>query len=821
MSAVVVDLARRENSQVVKKAKTKKKQTALHSQFKAHSRGRRGMDWRMILPVVTGVALVGIIIFGSRLFTIYSDYHAQLQVERKQEWVATALEEYFDQNRKEVEEIASSANIQEVLERGEVDGIRRAENRLGVQYSRYLRLNLVSWHLGSLRAELFPGLSYGVLDMLRDAKQSTKPSPAEVHLYDTNSRHVNFVSRVYAESGDAVGFVVASLPVAQILEIFKKAEVAQGYLELRQGRHEQRDLTLAGIGRSVLASEAMANARDVSGTRLWVGGVYQPGFTLVGINNVSVVVVGLLSSIFMLVGIAWMRKRVGWPELLKRREVVLPEAALAPDIPVAKPRDALAISTNEEQSMSRDDVPDARAESPAEVSPSMFRAYDIRGIVGETLGPEVAHLIGLAIGSEARSREQNECVVARDGRHSGGELVASLIDGLRATGVNVVDIGAVPTGVLYFATHHLKTGTGVMVTGSHNPPDYNGFKVMIGGETLAEGDITALYERIRDMRFVEGVGGVQEMDIVEEYIDRIAEDVQLDEPLRVVVDAGNGIAGAVAPELLGEIGCEVIPLYCDVDGDFPNHHPDPSEPKNMRDLVLSVKQLNADLGIAFDGDGDRLGVVSNDGEIIYSDRLLMLFAEDVLSRNPGGVVIYDVKCTRHLAERILGHGGSPLMWKTGHSLIKRKMKETKAQLGGEMSGHFFFQERWFGFDCGIYAAARLLEILATQGRTATEVFADLPSGVSTPELKITLREGENMQYVQAFADTAHFDGAKLTLIDGVRADFSDGWGLVRGSNTTPVLVLRFEADNGEALERIQAAFREQMLAVREDLELPF
>jgi phosphomannomutase/phosphoglucomutase len=453
----------------------------------------------------------------------------------------------------------------------------------------------------------------------------------------------------------------------------------------------------------------------------------------------------------------------------------------------------------------------------------IFRAYDIRGVVGQTLTEGVAHQLGRAIGSAVRDKELSEIVVGRDGRLSGPELSGALIDGLRAAGVDVIDIGAVPTPVSYFAAYQLNTGSCVSVTGSHNPPDYNGFKIVIGGETLAEDAIQDLYQRIVDGRLAEGHGSLRQYEVLPEYIERIASDIQTGRALKVVVDCGNGIAGDTAPGVVQAIGCEPIPLYCDVDGTFPNHHPDPSEPKNLADLILMVQKTGADVGLAFDGDGDRLGVVTKDGEIIYPDRVLMLFAQDVLTRNPGATILYDVKCTGHLQPLILQAGGSPLMWKTGHSLIKAKMKETGAQLAGEMSGHFFFRERWYGFDDGVYAAARLLEILADdpEGRSPEEIFATLPKGVSTPELHIQMQEGQNHPFIARFRERAQFDGARITTIDGLRADWSDGWGLVRASNTTPVLVLRFDADNPTALKRIQDAFRAQILACDSSLTLPF
>ncbi|WP_176717187.1 phosphomannomutase/phosphoglucomutase, partial [Xanthomonas cerealis] len=468
--------------------------------------------------------------------------------------------------------------------------------------------------------------------------------------------------------------------------------------------------------------------------------------------------------------------------------------------------------------------------APAQTVPAaIFRAYDIRGVVGRDLSPQVATLIGQAIGAVMQEQGLNDVVVGRDGRLSGPELSAALIEGLRRAGCHVTDIGLAPTPVVYFASFHLRAGSCVVVTGSHNPPDYNGFKIVVGGETLSGAAIADLYARINEGRLPSAAepGRLEQRDVGNDYIQRIADDVQLDRPLKVVADAGNGVGGELAPRLLEAIGAEVIPLYCDVDGTFPNHHPDPSEPHNLQDLIQTVKRFDADLGIAFDGDADRLGVVTKEGAVIYPDRLLMLFATDVLQRNPGALVIYDVKCTGKLSDYVLRNGGSPMVWKTGHSLIKAKMRETDAELAGEMSGHFFFKERWYGFDDGLYAAARLLEILAQRQESPSEVLAELPDSVSTPEIKLPLADGQDApalvaQLVAAAQqEDSAFAGARLLTIDGLRADFADGWGLLRASNTTPVLVLRFEADTSAALERIKDLFRSQLQALSPSLAAGF
>ena len=454
---------------------------------------------------------------------------------------------------------------------------------------------------------------------------------------------------------------------------------------------------------------------------------------------------------------------------------------------------------------------------PAEI----FKAYDIRGIVDKSLTADVVRQIGHALGSLAVEQDQKAIAVGRDGRLSGPELAGALMDGICAAGCDAIDVGCVPTPVTYFAAYELGCNSCVSVTGSHNPPDYNGLKMVIGGTTLALDAIQNLKARIEAGDLKHGKGEKRSADVKAAYIDKIVGDVKLARPLKIVMDCGNGVAGAVAPELFRRLGCEIIPLYCEVDGNFPNHHPDPSKPENLEDVIRTLKETDAEIGIAFDGDGDRLGVVTKDGEIIYPDRQLMLFAADVLSRVPGGQIIYDVKCTRLLAPWIKQHGGVPLMWNTGHALVKAKLKETGAPLAGEMSGHTFFKERWYGFDDGLYTGARLLEILARSADVNAPLKA-LPNSPSTPELNIKMAEGEPFTLIDKLKAAGKFEGAtEIITIDGVRVEFADGFGLARPSNTTPVVVLRFEADNATALERIQAGFRTALTAVWPGIQLPF
>jgi len=463
--------------------------------------------------------------------------------------------------------------------------------------------------------------------------------------------------------------------------------------------------------------------------------------------------------------------------------------------------------------------------SPASVAPNfpdtIFRAYDIRGVVPQTLTAETAYWIGRAIGSQSLAEGEPHVSIGRDGRLSGPALVERLIQGVADSGCQVSDVGLVPTPALYYAANVLAGKSGVMLTGSHNPSNYNGFKIVIAGDTLANEQIQALHTRLKNNDLTWGEGSIERVDILSRYADEIVKDIKLAKKLKVVVDCGNGAAGVIAPQLLEALGCEVIPLFCEVDGNFPNHHPDPGKPENLVDLIAKVKETNADLGLAFDGDGDRVGVVTNTGTMVFPDRLLMQFAQDVLERNPHDESIFDVKCTRRLTPLIKEYGGRPLMWKTGHSLIKKKMKATGALLAGEMSGHIFFKERWFGFDDGIYSAARLLEILSKQQQTAEELFETFPNDISTPEINIDVTDESKFSIIEALHDAQWGEAAELTSIDGVRVDYPQGWGLVRASNTTPVLVLRFEADTEAELQRIKDVFHAQLKRVAPDLQLPF
>ncbi|WP_374249505.1 phosphomannomutase/phosphoglucomutase [Thermomonas sp.] len=652
-----------------------------------------------------------------------------------------------------------------------------------------------------------PRSGFGMLAVSEEAIATGKPA---VRIVQSGGEHrLALAAPVKAA---AAQLVYVELPLTRLASGVESPALPGGtYMALRQG---QRSVIERGDKALGVAAEALGIRIPDSELRV-AAAIPDDTPTPFGLGGLAALALGVV--LLLVAGGLWFVLR---PRLLALAGVGEVEAGpTLLDLQQALPtQDVPKVQVREH------DAPKKDARVPVVIDHRIFRAYDIRGVIGMSLDAGVAELIGQSIGSVMAEQGLDSIVVGRDGRLSGPDLAEGLIKGLRKAGRNVIDIGMVPTPVVYFGCYHLRTGCGVAITGSHNPPDYNGFKIVVGGETLAGDAIKELHARIAEDRLLDAdvPGTLDERDIGEDYVQRIAGDIQIGQRLKVVVDAGNGVAGVLGPRVLEAIGADVTPLFCDIDGNFPNHHPDPSEPHNLEALVQMVQRLDADLGIAFDGDGDRLGVVTKAGKNIYPDRLLMLFAADVLERNPGAMIVYDVKCTGRLPVHILRHGGSPLMWKTGHSLIKGKMREVDAALAGEMSGHFFFAERWFGFDDGIYAAARLLEILDTSGELPEAVFDALPDGISTPEIKVEMPDDvDPHEFVERFRLTATFESARLTTIDGVRVDWPDGWGLVRASNTTPVLVMRFDAESSNTMARIQQAFREHLLRLEPELRLPF
>lgn len=761
------------------------------------------IEWRRLLPLAVGTLLVllGLACLW-QTWLIADEGTAADRVHAAQKQVAKALTDEIAGERASVEAVVSKLDPDTV-----VADPAQAAATLRPQLPQAVAVDVYSGSLDEVLHANYRAFGYGKAAQLMAAQSADGAPLAQTAYSGQGSRVLSLVLPV-GKPSHPVAWAWVALPFGPLQQRFESISPAGGRLELRQG-DDQGDLRLLASGSGAAERESSAG-EPVGGSNLSVVAALPAAYIVLPRVWPLTGALGLLCMVggFYLL---WMRNRPRRQRDEGAEEPVLADLIEAPIEP-AKPTPTPRLAAKPEPA------------EPVAVDPTIFRAYDVRGVVGKSLTKDVARVLGQAIGTVMREKGLSEIVVGRDGRLSGPELAGALSDGLRMAGVDVIDVGAVPTPVVYYAAYRFNTGCGVAVTGSHNPPEYNGFKIVIGGETLAESAIQDLYQRIASNQLEDdGKGNLRHLDVMPDYIERITSDVQAERRLKVVVDCGNGIAGAVAPQVLEGIGCEVIPLYCDVDGSFPNHHPDPSDPHNLEDLIFAVKQTGADVGIAFDGDGDRLGVVTREGEIIFPDRTLMLFARDVLSRQPGATIIYDVKCTGHLKGVILDAGGSPLMWRTGHSLMKAKMRDTGAELAGEMSGHFFFKERWYGFDDGIYAGARLLEILAgdLEERTPEEIFATCPKGVSTPELKVEMTEGAHYRFIEKFRQKATFGDATLTTIDGVRADWSDGWGLVRASNTTPILVLRFDADNEAALARIERVFREQLLAVDPALKLPF
>ncbi len=750
-------------------------------------------------------------------------------------------------------------------------------DELAGQFPSALKLRLLKPGVNEVDTSTFPPLSYASLELLRKAEVSEDSIPAEVLFFGSPSQHIVMVRRVMNGGGELVGVLHLSVDVGVLGEAMQGLSLSKGYAELHQVVHEGETLVLAHEGDGAAkargapvvlpvaytgwrlaywhqAAADPARAPGSSGSGFWglTGGIGVESLILVVVilGALSVYVIfrrgrrkaaqvmgetavyaGAVQGIMLGAHPGLERLVPGLPKTAQhaggtaaaQSSSLAARGARASPAPAAPGGAEQAPASTRAQAVTESSATPAVREEQVPLPKSIFRAYDIRGVAGKTLTADSVHAIGRAIGSEAHERGQQKLVVGRDGRKSSPELAEALIKGLRAAGRDVIDIGMVPTPLVYFATHHLNTGSGVMVTGSHNPPNYNGLKIMLGGETLSGDAVMALRDRVTGRKLVTGNGKLKSRDITGDYMRRVNEEipVALDHAFKLVIDCGNGVAGILAPEVLRALGHEVVDLYCDVDGNFPNHQPDPSQPENLRDLIDRVEQEKADLGLAFDGDGDRLGVIDGAGNIIWPDRQMMLFARDVLSRAKGAPIIFDVKCSRHLRRVIEEHGGKPVMWKTGHSVIKHKMKEENAPLAGELSGHIFFKERWYGFDDAIYAAARLLEILGTSKKSPEAVFAELPGGIATPELRLSMPERSHASFMKDFCERAVFDEAKITTIDGLRVDFPDGWALIRPSNTTPHLILRFEGDDQQALDRIQDAFRRVFQELDPKLPLPF
>lgn len=783
--------------------------------------------------------------------------------------ISSMIEAAIRQPLAKVQALAENDEIKALFADSNKAALEQAAASHGSDIPHLLKLRFLLPGSIELEPDAAPPLSYASLDLLNQARNSGAAPGIELHMPGTEHAHVVIVRRVTSDGGDLVGLVHASLSTDLLQETLTRLDNANGYLELKQFIGGGAPVTLVARGDKAYKSGQISKTAPVSHTS-WALTYWPPVATagVAGRSGGSFMPVAVI-LILLLAGsagwVVWRRRRGSGGEneavydgaLKAFMEGAHPELGkLVPNMPasrkkakpaaepavpdaraditrVARPEEAeeavAAAAGQAQQAPAKARAPaneqEAAAKQPpaAEVPAGIFRAYDIRGLVDSELTPAVVELLGRSIGSEARDHNQRGIVVGRDGRLSSPVLSEALIKGLRSAGLDVIDIGLVATPVLYFATHYLEAKSGVMITGSHNGPEYNGLKVVIDGDTLSGKTVKALHQRIRDNNFSSGNGSLQTADITADYVRRVTEDIPaaLGNAYNIVVDCGNGAASKIAPQVYKAMGHDVVELFCEIDGNFPNHHPDPSQPQNLEALIAKVKETGADLGFAFDGDGDRLGVVDGEGNIIWPDRQLMLLARDVLSRNAGAPIIFDVKCSRYLKAIIQSAGGKPLMWKTGHSLIKGKMKEVEAPLAGEMSGHIFFKERWYGFDDAIYTGARMLEVLAKTKDKPTAVFAELPNGVSTPELRIPLPEKRHGEVMQALRGNLSADDGELIDVDGLRIDYADGWGLIRPSNTSPFLVARFEAEDQAVLERIQGTFRSALQAVDPALKPPF
>ncbi len=778
-----------------------------------------------------------------------------------------ALNQATTQLRNDLARLAANPQLQVALQQGGSTSVQRML-RYYLADNQSMRIFAVGEAESRADGQEVP--SFAVLDMIRRAERNM-PVPMEAHPVDgTWQLHIVTPLRV-SDNAPIGGTLVAAFDLQRVLAAMPPLEADAGQLKLVQSFPGGPEQTLYQSGSGF--GETITQPLNNPAWRI----EFQPGAALVaGVANPLLLLGSAILALFGIIAALWWLHRC-WTADVKSDASVLSQLAqghkvaglrLGPMRPVGQEIMQLASGHGRKlgPSPEREDGqarPGRKAPAPStsalsdnevldidivdsienlgddlfgtesargniipipEIPAEIFRAYDIRGVVDRTLTAETVYWLGRAIGSESIAHGETNVAVARDGRLSGPLLVEQLIRGLMESGCQVIDLGMVPTPVLYYATHTTQAKSGVMLTGSHNPADYNGLKVVIAGETLADQRIQALHQRLRDNDLNEGSGGREQLELLGAYRRQIAEDVVLVRSLKVVIDCGNGVAGVVAQGLLEDLGCEVIPLYCEVDGNFPNHHPDPGHIENLQDLIAEVKRSEADIGIAFDGDGDRLGVITRSGELIYPDRLMMLFAEDIVTRHPGADIVFDVKCTRRLPALISRMGGRPVMWKSGHSMIKAKMVETGALLGGEMSGHLFFKERWFGFDDGLYSACRLLELISIQppeDNPENDIFSKYPAGLVTPEINLEVGEQRKFELIEILKKQADWGTGRISTLDGIRVDFPHGWGLIRASNTTPMLVLRFEADKPEELERIQQLFRYQLARVANDLPLIF
>lgn len=819
-----------------------------------------GLVFSIIAAILT-IAIVALSVYFYQSLNHINDHYSKGQGKQAAVRYAGSLISFSQRYTRSLELLATDPDIARALVKKDLLAISRLERKISLQFPFAYRVKILTAGLGKPDYSVKPALSEACLHLKQQSSTSKAPV---IDVHGSPTLHIDVLSKIPGEQNKEVGYILLTLKMISLNQIVKRFNT-QGYVEIRQKALDSFQL-ITSTGNNKYRSLGKPFKANVRGTS-WVvyywskplASAVSVDMQLIYIFVVASIILGLLLLLYVFYRMISVRMtkdqatfvhiikdiRDGelahsYPAYLRNFQSIISEVMrMAHEVIKGRKKDISNQSSSikaapvtplnesddvlDELNLSLDQLQVEGEEKVVsnDIPLDVFRAYDIRGIVETQLTADLVHKIGRAIGSEAYARGENKIVVGRDGRLSGPALCKALSEGIQSTGLDVVDIGQVATPVLYFATQMLSQGSGVMITGSHNPPEYNGLKIMLRGDTLYGETITALATRIQKNDLIEGAGKIEQVDIAENYISRLVADVNLSKQPKVIIDCGNGVAGDIAPEVLKQLGCDLVEMYCDVDGNFPNHHPDPSKLENIEELRKAVVDQQADLGVAFDGDGDRLGVIDSKGNVIWPDRVMMILAADVLKRNPGATVIYDVKCTRNIAKVIEDNGGKPLMWKTGHSFIKAKMRETGALLAGEMSGHLFIKERWYGFDDAIYACARLLESLTKSSESSYEIFAALPDTVNTPELNIHMQEGETGPLMENLVSHSDFGDANIITLDGIRVEFNDGWGLIRASNTTPSLVLRFEADNEQALARIQEMFRENMTRVEPSLKLPF
>jgi len=798
--------------------------------------------------VAASAALVVMLLSNAACYWVLADQSERFRRDTVQiaaRAVAQNIHARLDQLTKTLEVIAQRPELAESLESGGATQLKVAAERLRQHLPGILRLRVLKPDIDAPEQAQSPHMGYADLEMVHRAAVSD-PLPA-VHSYGSKHAHLAIARRIVLDQ-QVVGVILGSFSLNLFEEALTSVEQLPGAaLQLSQG-----PLNIDSWGdRSLMAEQAGGN-EPVSGTswtvRYWPAPAdSRDRLVVVGVMSVSAGLLLLASFLGYRRSVRIFRsdqetivraaqdlfkgrKRRNYSLKIKDLNSMIDRLFQLKEEATQNLLAGIAKKTEEDQTPHSEPTDfhfaklgiEANSEElHPDVPAEIFRAYDIRGRAGESLVQDTVELIGRAIGSEAYERGLQRIIIARDGRLSSKSFGEALAQGLQASGCDVIDLGMVPTPVLYFATHQLDSNTGVMVTGSHDPAEYNGLKIVMDGDVLFGEALKSIHQRVEQGNLRTGSGILEKMDLISDYVVAIVDDIEISRSLKVVVDAGNGVAASLAPEVLRTLGCDVVELFCDLDGRFPNHPPDPGQPENLTSLIDAVRTEGADIGIAIDGDGDRLGVVDSEGKIIWPDRLLMLFAADVLSRHPGSDIVYDVKCSRHLATEIVKHGGRPVMSKTGYPFIKARMKETNAMLGGELTGHIFFKERWFGFEDALYAGARLIEILSLDSRSSHAVFAAVPDSFNTPELRIRLEEGEPDAVMRELTERADFADARVTDIDGLRVEFADGWGLVRASNTASDLVLRFEADDEEALARIQQQFKSFLKSIKPEIECPF